>query len=503
MLLCNNTAIPLVFVINRSPIPAKAGRRSRELPIIAAMNDADELARRYFALWADYLTALVSDPQAAELLQRWFEFTSRFAAPGGKPTGERAGAAFPPGRRSPTPRRLDRRLLPRPLPAHLASAAMLWASSRAGLASLSAGFPDWSAGPRLAALASEIAQAGNDRVGAALDRELQRRAERFLAGLETYRRHPYRRAGGEGRAVWQEGATRLLDYGGAGEKPVLVIPSLINRHYILDLLPERSFVRFLRGAGLRPLVVDWGEPGAVEHGFGLDEYIAGRLDAAAGAALDLAGGPLAVVGYCMGGLLALALALRRTEQVAGLALLATPWDFHAERPDQARLIGAAVNLAASGGDLPLWVIQSLFLSLDPFLAERKFIRFAGLDPADEASRDFVALEDWLNDGVPLAAAVARQCALSWYRDNEPRQGRWQVAGRAIEPHGFGRPALVVVPCRDRIVPPRSAEALAAALPNATVMRPPLGHIGMMSAAAAPEAVWRPIAEWLHKSIAAA
>jgi len=47
----------------------------------------------------------------------------------------------------------------------------------------------------------------------------------------------------------------------ADGKTVLVIPSLINRHYILDLLSERSFVRFLRAAGLRPLVIDWGEPG--------------------------------------------------------------------------------------------------------------------------------------------------------------------------------------------------------------------------------------------------
>jgi polyhydroxyalkanoate synthase len=351
-------------------------------------------------------------------------------------------------------------------------------------------------GPRLGALAGEIAQAGSDRVAAALDVELRRRAELFLAGLEAYRGHPYHRAAEAGRAVWRDGATRLLDYGGAG-KPVLLVPSLINRHYILDLLPERSFVRFLRDAGFRPLIVDWGEPGEAEQGFGLDDYIAGRLDAAAATALDLADRPLAVIGYCMGGLLALALAQRRIERIAGIALLATPWDFHAERPEQARLLGTVVDLTARGETLPLWVIQSLFLTLDPFLAERKFIRFAGLDPAGEAARDFVALEDWLNDGVPLAATVARQCALSWYRDNEPGRGRWQVAGDAIKPRRVDKPALVVVPRRDRIVPPRSAHALAAALPNATVMRPPLGHIGMMASAAAPDAVWKPIAEWLQ------
>jgi polyhydroxyalkanoate synthase len=379
---------------------------------------------------------------------------------------------------------------------------MLWASSRAGLTSLSAGLLPLSAGHQFGALAEEITQAGSERVGAALDRELARRAELFVAGLEVYRRHPYHRTATEGQTVWREGATRLLDYrDGNGGKPVLLVPSLINRHYILDLLETRSFVRFLAEAGLRPLVVDWGVPGEMEGGFHLDDYIAGRLDKAANAALDLAGGPLTVIGYCMGGLLALALAQRRIAEIAGVVLLATPWDFHAERAEQARLLATVIGAAAAEDALPLWVIQSLFLSLDPFLAERKFIRFAGLDPASEAARDFVALEDWLNDGVPLASGVARDCALSWYRDNAPGRGTWEVAGQPIVPQRFDRPALVVVPRRDRIVPPRSAEALGEALPRATLLRPPLGHIGMMSGAAAPELVWRQIAEWLHQTSA--
>jgi len=349
-------------------------------------------------------------------------------------------------------------------------------------------------GPLLGALAGEIAQAGSDRVAAALDRELSRRAELFITGLDAYRRHNYRRAADEGRPIWREGATRLLDYGEPDGKTVLVIPSLINRHYILDLLSERSFVRFLRAAGLRPLVIDWGEPGEAERQFGLDDYIAGRLDRMLTA---IGEGPIAVIGYCMGGLLALALAQRRARDIAAIALLATPWDFHAERPEQAGLLGAVVEAAATDDTLPLWVIQSLFLSLDPFLAERKFIRFAGLDPDSVAARDFVALEDWLNDGVPLAGGVARDCARAWYRDNAPARGEWRVAGEAIAPQRLDHPALVVVPRRDRIVPPRSAEALGAALPDATLLRPSLGHIGMMASAAAPELVWQPIAEWLN------
>ncbi|HEV8679856.1 MAG TPA: alpha/beta hydrolase, partial [Stellaceae bacterium] len=63
------------------------------------------------------------------------------------------------------------------------------------------------------------------------------------------------------------------------------------------------------------------------------------------------------------------------------------------------------------------------------------------------------------------------------------------------------PTLVVLPSRDKIVPPRSAEPLAAAIPGAGIMRPPFGHIGMMASADAPAAVWQPIAQWLKGQFA--
>jgi len=407
----------------------------------------------------------------------------------------------------PRPRRLDRRVAPVPLPAHLASAAMLWQSSRGALTSLSGAWPP-SSGPaaaRLRELHAEIARRGTESVGRALDGELRRRAAGFADGLDAYRRHAFRRPPTRAKVMWREGSARLLDFsqvgsGGGNGPPVLLVPSLINRYYVLDLLRGQSFVRDLAARGLRPLVVDWGAPGRAERGFDLTDYVAGRLDAAVVVAREAAGAKLAIVGYCMGGLLALALALRRPADTACLALLATPWDFHAERREQAELLGLGVERVlgprAAGDDLPVAVIQSLFFALDPFLAERKFRHFATLDPQGEAARMFVALEDWINDGVPLARRVARECAVDWYRDNQPARGIWRVAGTAVEPRAFDRPALVVLPSRDRIVPPGSAAPLAELLPDATVLRPPLGHIGMMAGREAPRTLWPEIADWL-------
>jgi len=202
----------------------------------------------------------------------------------------------------------------------------------------------------------------------------------------------------------------------------------------------------------------------------------------------------------MGGLLALALAARRAADISGLVLLATPWNFHAERVAQAeslaRAVAAAGPLLETYGELPVDIIQAMFSALDPFLVTRKFIHFSQMDMDSQSALDFVALEDWLNDGVPLSGPVAHECMGGWYGRNTPHQNIWTVGGKNIVPQDIDIPSLVLVPQQDRIVPPASANALAEALPHAECRNPRLGHIGMVAASRAKPVIWEPMADWL-------
>ncbi|HIJ62963.1 MAG TPA: alpha/beta fold hydrolase, partial [Rhodospirillaceae bacterium] len=253
--------------------------------------------------------------------------------------------------------------------------------------------------------------------------------------------------------------------------------------------------------GLRPFLVDWGAPGAGERGFGLDDYVAGRLSAILDVVLAAAGPP-AVVGYCMGGLLALGLGVLRQEAVRGLGLLATPWDFHQPNSDQMRMVAAmrpAIEATLDGfGELPLDILQAMFATVDAGSIERKFRAFSHLPKAGAKARAFVAMEDWLNDGVPLTAAVARQTLFGWYVDNLPAKGDWRLAGRRIAAGDFTRPALALVPSKDRIVPPASAVALAEGLPACRLRMVDSGHIGMVTGARAGTEVYAVLARWLHR-----
>jgi polyhydroxyalkanoate synthase len=324
----------------------------------------------------------------------------------------------------------------------------------------------------------------------------------LLAGVAAYRRHPWHRQLEDPPAIWAEGATRLLDYGPPGAPPLLVVPSLVNRAYILDLLPGHSMLRFLAGQGVRPLLLDWGYPGEPERGFSLSDYIAGRLERA----LEAVGQPLTLAGYCMGGLMAVAAAQRRPDLVRRLALLATPWDFWADAPDQARglatLLPALEPALGQTGTMPVDTLQTMFSLLDPGSVAAKYRDFGRQDQATPRARMFVAMEDWLNDGIPLAAPVARETLAGWYGRNSPASGEWRILGLPVEPAALRMPTFVATPGRDRIVPPASAQALATAIQGATLHTPRAGHIGMVAGSTARDALWSPLARWLGEVPAA-
>jgi poly(3-hydroxyalkanoate) synthetase len=150
------------------------------------------------------------------------------------------------------------------------------------------------------------------------------------------------------------------------------------------------------------------------------------------------------------------------------------------------------------GTLPVDVIQALFAGLDPWGIPQKFRAFARLDPASSRAALFVALEDWLNDGVPLAAPVARETLGGWYGANTPARLAWRIAGAVMDPAALAVPAFLAIPHRDRIVPPASARALAARLPpGAMLHEAAAGHIGMVAGTGAEAALWRPLLSWLR------
>jgi polyhydroxyalkanoate synthase len=314
-----------------------------------------------------------------------------------------------------------------------------------------------------------------------------------LAGLRVYQQVPRSPRPAPMPAIAVAGRASLRDYGGAGAT-VVFVPSLINPPFVLDLAPDTSLLRWLAAQGLRVLLVDWGSPSPSDRTQDVTSHVEDML---LPMLRTLPTSPM-LVGYCLGGTIAVAAA--QLLPAAGLALLATPWRFagfeDASRAAIAQLWADAQPACDRLGLVPMEVLQSGFWQLDPARTVAKFEGLADVDPTSDAARAFVVLEDWANAGAPLAHAAGRQVFERFFAADDPGQGRWVVAGAAIDPHALTCPVADFVSTRDRIVPVESS----AAVPARRLVD--AGHVGMIVGSRARALVWEPLAHWLSSMAAA-
>ena len=399
---------------------------------------------------------------------------------------------------------------PSPLIFHLSAALSGYAQAlMAAPRAAERGFP-WAP-----SLREEAAALGPDLDQAEVAAEIGARLSATVRGMEIWQTHPYRRAVADPPTLWQDSGTRLLDYGRTPEAsdpdgpPVLVAPSLINRSYVLDLEAGNSMMRGLAGLGLRPALLDWGAPGPAEAGFSLDDYGSRRLEPALRALQAATGRRPAVVGYCMGGAIAAGFAARRPGAISALGVIGAPWDFASTRGTAG---GLRAMLRAEGpsrverriealgpafGHVPVSIFQWLFAQVNPMQAALKFQKLARIDPDSAAARHFVAIEDWLADGIPMATPTARTVLVDWQVRNLTAARAWRFLGGAVDPRPLRIPANAFCGTRDSIAPPPLALALAEAIPGARIETPRTGHVGMIVGSAARTQVWRPLAEFLR------
>lgn len=391
---------------------------------------------------------------------------------------------------------------PRPISLHFANSQKIWdQAARVGIRSLQMDIWNPSLRGQLQELQEKLDQLQElSGLNEAIVRRAAARKESFIAGINRYIARPYQQQPREGEACHSLGCVTLYDYGGTGQ-PILMVPSLVNPYYILDLMPERSFVGFLRSQGYRPFLLDWGTPGKAEQRFGVSDYIIERLEPMLRYVVEVAGAAVPVVGYCMGGTLCTALTVRNATLVSKLVLMAAPWHFDTEKPLAGRQNAAEmldlIECLPHEADVGVDLLQTFFTNVDPTLSDRKFRAYnAGKYKGADADF-FSAMEVWANNGPNLARQAAVDCMKDWYRDNHPYLGRWVVGDSPVKPEEIECPVLVAAPKGDRLVPQESAFAIVPKLRDGSKHEPPSGHIGMVVGNRAKDGLWKPVLDWLE------
>jgi polyhydroxyalkanoate synthase subunit PhaC len=339
-----------------------------------------------------------------------------------------------------------------------------------------------------------------------LPRELQ-----LLSGFSDARRAA-RGADGDSagcsrkQVVWRKDKVSLHRYEriapAAQVRPLLICFALVNRPYVLDLQPERSFVRRLLSAGLDVYGIDWGYADNDDRTLGLHDYIEGYLGSCVRYILGEHGtDSLNLIGVCQGGTFSLCYTALHPEHIRTLTTIATAVDFQTPGDLLSKWSrGLDAKLLARAGNAPGELMNALYLSLIPFrLTQSKYVEL--LERVDDAQyqEHFMRMEKWRCDCPDQAAAALAQFVKWFYQENRLARGTLRLGRRKVNLAHIVQPVLNIYATRDHIVPPRASIPLRRMIGSSdyTEFASDTGHIGIFVSRRGDREVPQRIVEWLR------
>ncbi len=285
--------------------------------------------------------------------------------------------------------------------------------------------------------------------------------------------------------------------------PLLVVYSLINRHYILDLLPKVSIIKNLQNQGFDIYATDWGTPTSSYKDMSLETYAHEYVENSVDKIREMTGSAkVSLLGYCWGGIFALIYSAIHPENVKNLILHATPIDLgKIDTPIEnwtAHL--NADKLVKAFGNVPGSFLNTAFLLRNPVEAILKYTRFFAEPRSLDEIIQFFAIETWLYDSVPIIGEVYREIVNQIYKKNLLIKNKMKVGDNLVDLGKITIPVLNIVGAKDDLVPPESSKSIMNVLPSddKRLIEFPTGHVGLCTSQQSHENLWPEVGKWLSE-----
>jgi polyhydroxyalkanoate synthase subunit PhaC len=297
--------------------------------------------------------------------------------------------------------------------------------------------------------------------------------------------------------------------------PVLVVYAFINRHYILDLLPEVSIVRGLLNQGLDIFATDWGTPSAYDKNLTIGHFVNMYLDKSIDFIRKITkADKVTLLGYCWGGDLALMYAALHPEKVNSLITIATPGDFNLDNSLLSVWTRAMKEecVLDAFGNLPGMLLNAAFNLRRPIEYSHKYVHFFEQPHDLESVAEFFATETWLYDSPPVIGELYREFVEYCYKQNLFIKNKMRIGdkyndnentddAKVVSLKNITIPFLNVVAQKDDLVAPSSSKALNDALTESrdkSILEFNSGHVGLMIGKNAHKELWPKVGEWIKK-----
>jgi polyhydroxyalkanoate synthase subunit PhaC len=268
-----------------------------------------------------------------------------------------------------------------------------------------------------------------------------------------------------GKVVFRNELIELIQYEPTTtevyKRPLLIVPPWINKFYILDLNPEKSFIRWAAAQGLTVFVISWVNPDERCADKGFDSYMQEGILTALDC-IEKATGEreVAAIGYCVGG----------TLLAATLAYMAAVGD---KRITSATFFAAQIDFT-DPGDLKVFVDAEQLKAVEARMAEQGYLEgsqmanaFNMLRPNDLIWSYYVNnylkgkepmpfdLLVWNSDSTRMPAANHKFYLRHCYLQNDLSNGRMVLGGKTLDLANVTVPVYELATKEDHIAPARS------------------------------------------------
>jgi polyhydroxyalkanoate synthase subunit PhaC len=268
-----------------------------------------------------------------------------------------------------------------------------------------------------------------------------------------------------GKVIFQNELMQLIQYAPSTatvlKRPVLIVPPWINKFYVLDLTPEKSFIKWCVDQGLTVFCISWVNPDARLAPKSWEEYIREGPLAALDAIKAATGeDKVHAIGYCVGGtLLSIALAAMAAQ--------------HDDRIVSATLFAAQVDFTYAG-DLKVFVDEAQLKAVEQRMAERGYLQGMSMVTVFNMlrSNDLIwpyivnnylkgkapfpfDLLYWNSDATRLPAANHSFYLRNCYLENNITKGKVMIGNTPIDLKSIKIPVYNLATREDHIAPARS------------------------------------------------
>ncbi|MDX2171508.1 MAG: class III poly(R)-hydroxyalkanoic acid synthase subunit PhaC [Bacteroidota bacterium] len=309
-------------------------------------------------------------------------------------------------------------------------------------------------------------------------------------------------------AVYNEDKLTLYRYNRDTEPtyktPVLIVYALVNTYKMLDIQPDRSYIKNLLAAGLDVYLIDWGFPTKSDRFLSMDDYVNGYINNC----VDFIRKKhrvekINILSICQGGTLSVIYSSLYPNKIKNLVTHVTPIDFSTNDGllfRWSRDMDFDKLVEANHGLIPGDFLNQGFDMLKPMMKVQKQQALTNSLEDKDKLLSFLRMEKWIAESPDQAGECFRQFMKELYQENKLVKGELEVGGKKVNLKNLTANLLNIYATEDHLVPPAATIPLNDHVGSADKELYGFkgGHIGVFVGSKSQKELAPAVTEWLKK-----